>query len=180
LDETKGATRRHIGLVASILLVAAGSAGAQARKATEPAATGEGTLMVDGKTVTLKHAYARAEEYLDKKLPVVLLSDRPVSAEALASGDAWEPFDTFAREGQAHTVRLRFDDKGELVKIWIHHPAFESALQAHPPGQLMMSRFDRQGIEGKYRMEQAEEFFKHRWQLTATFKVPMPAGAAVP
>jgi hypothetical protein len=180
VDDTKGDTRRHIRLVASILLVAAGPAWAQAREATEPAATGEGTLMVDGKEVTLKHAYSRTEDYLDKELPVVLLSDQPVSAEALASRDAWEPFDTLAREGQSQTVRLRFDDKGGLVKIWIHHPAFESALQAHPPGQVTMTGFSREGIEGKYRMEQADEFFEHRWQLNATFKVPMPAGAAVP
>jgi len=53
VQKTNGTNRRHIALVASILLLAMGPVGGQPRKVTAPAASGGGTLMVNGKTFTL-------------------------------------------------------------------------------------------------------------------------------
>jgi hypothetical protein len=134
----------------------------------------EGTLTVNGRTYTLKYAYASAQPgFFDKtKEDVhVLLSDVPLSDEQRA--DVFEIIH-LANDGQAHVVEVVLDaDRKPIAGSFFTLP-FEGMVSATGMHVFEERAFEHKRIAGRLYTDGARSFQNVTYEYTATFSAVIP------
>jgi len=139
-----------------------------------PDGTASGRLTLNGETVALTHAYARAQPgFFDRAQEdvCVLLSDVPLDAKAQE--------DTFARirlgrEGRARIVEVVLDAEGQPISGSFYAAAFHGNVSASGMHRFEATRFERKVVAGRLFMETPAEFMGVTYHYQATFEAPIP------
>lgn len=138
-----------------------------------PATSGSGTVIIDGKTITISHAVKTTRKNLFNDFfedPVVVLSNAPIS-EAEASDD--EALRARAQKDGIVTVAIRFDGRprrGQLFNVAINHAGAASTVL------LPDLWFDYTMKEGRGTVRTApREMAGHTYAADLEFAMPMPA-----
>lgn len=167
---------RRAAVVAALGLLTSSMMTTDGRADAAPAdGKAEGTLTVNGKTVTVAYAYARSVPgFFDKntKDTEVIVSDVPLDAKALA--------DEFARigmakEGKLHAFEITIDAKGTPVSTAWRHDGFKGPM---PSGLSSADVFTKKVLDGKvvdgsYKSAADGEFFGNTYSFDVAFRAPI-------
>lgn len=166
----------------SVALVAAFGflAGLEAR-ADDGSASG--AVTVNGKSTTLKHAYARAVPgFFDKTKEdvVVILTDVPLEAKALE--DQFERIH-LADAGKLHAFEITLDAEGKPISTAFRDNGFKKASPSGLSSADVFTKkvFDGKTVEGSYKSAKESEFFGETYAFDVSFKANITrAPKAVP
>jgi hypothetical protein len=162
--------RTALVLAAASLLTAALSA---TPGHTAPAdGTASGTLTVNGKTVQVAYAYARAVPgFFDKSTmdTLVIVSDVPLDATALSDDFARSDL---AKAGKLHAFEITIDASGTPISTAWRHDGFTGP---QPSGLSTADVFtktvlDGKVVEGSYKSAEPAEFFGNTYSFDVTFR----------
>ncbi len=149
--------------------IAVVTAGATAVARQAPAAgKASGTITVDGKAMTLAHAYAWAEpNTFDKQKTdvVVLLTEKPVPPEAFTGV---EGLLAVGRRIQGF-VLYAIDDQGSLTREVVDHPALGGQwiqMSGATRSSFTKKTFSPQRVEGAFQTDGVEKVLGHSYQAT--------------
>jgi hypothetical protein len=140
----------------------------------EPAeGAAEGTLTVNGKTIKVAYAYARAVPgFFDKNTmdTQVIVSDVPLDAAAL--GDDFARSD-LAEAGKLHAFEIVIDASGTPVSTAWRDNGFKGAPA--PSGLSSSDVFTKTVLDGKvaagsYKSAEPAEFFGNTYAFDVTFR----------
>jgi hypothetical protein len=156
------------------LLISAGCAlllvaGAEA----QAPGTADGTLTVNGETVTLKHAYARSGPgafAADTDDIRVVLTDRPVDAAVLADDFA---IGKLVRAGQVRGVEVIVSAGKEPISGSILDRAFKGSMSVAGVHRLEIDKQDGDRFAGRLYMEKPSTFMDVTFQYQARFDTPI-------
>jgi len=139
-------------LLTALLVVVAGPATAQNKI--------EGTLVVDGKPITLAHVYAYAQKgFFDPKKQdvVVVMADAEVPAAALRDHFALADL---AKAGKLHFVRQTIDAQGQVINYEVRHERFKMPESGASTEQVFEAKtFDQKLIAGRSRTKSPQKSF---------------------
>lgn len=147
----------------------------------------EGTITVNGKTINLSHAYARAVRgFFDKTKEdiEVILCDAPLEGKALV--DQFERINQ-AKEGRLHAFEITFNAEGTPISTSWRHNGFDGkAPSGLSSSDVFTSKvFDGKLVEGRYTSAKPREFFGHTYSFDVAFRAavihpakPVPPSAA--
>lgn len=138
--------------------------------------TASGTYSIDGKSVTLKYAYAMAQPntFDEKKTDTaVLLTDQPVTDAELAAA---KELGRVATGAGRNSVLFEIDETGRAMREVIRHESLgEMSLQmsgmTHADVKLGPRTGDR--VEGSAETKDAEDFLKHKYAIHVKFSAPL-------
>jgi hypothetical protein len=154
--------------------------------AAPPGGTATGKLTVNGKPVTLEHAYARKvmgatrpdSDQFELRAPeegetaaegvLVVLTDQPLPVDDLTYVSAVEGA---LRDGQVQGISWVVDDKRQAQRQSLHHGALGSEVPGRPD-VFEVSRLDAR-VAGKAFAE--ADFFDDAWTYDVTFDAPVAA-----
>jgi len=134
-----------------------------------------GTLTVDGKRITLKHAYAMAQpDTFDagKTVIAVLLTEEPLDADAL--NDAEELDD--AVMGQHGWAFFKIDEDGKPIHEMIDHPATGGSrliMSGFTQAEFVSKKMGKDRVEGSFRTKKTEDFMGHPYAIKVDFSAPL-------
>lgn len=175
--------QRFPALVLAILGLCLGAAGARL-EAAPPGGTATGTLTVNGKTVALKHAYARKvkgatmqdSDQFELRAPeegetaaegvLVVLTDEPLPLADLAYVSSVEGA---LRDGKVQGISWVVDGKRQAARQTLHHGALGSDVPGRPDA-FEVGRLDAR-VAGKASAE--ADFFDDAWTYQVTFDAPV-------
>ena len=154
------------GLLATLLPATAGRAGAPAD------GKAAGTLTVNGKTVAVAYAYARAVPgFFDKSTTdtQVIVSDVPLDAAALADEFARI---ALAKAGKLHAFEITIDASGTPVSTAWRHDGFKGAMPSGISSDDVFTKtvLDASVVEGGYKSAATAEFFDNTYSFDVTFR----------
>jgi len=140
-------------MVACALILARGAEAQDSNSA-------HGELVVDGKTVAIRHVYARAEKgFFDEKKQdvVVLMCDAPVPAEARR--DPFVRMD-LVKAGKLHCVEQTIDAGGQVINFKVEHSRFGMPVGGGSTEHVFESkRFDGKTAAGRSRTRSPQASF---------------------
>jgi hypothetical protein len=166
----------HLGLAA--FLAAAPVLGSPDGALT--AGTASGTFSIDGKSVTLKHAYAMGQPntFDEKKTDtVILLTEKPLAEGALAEIESLQD----AARGMENYLVYKLNEKGESISEIVHHRALgERSLQMSgmTNADFRSEAFTPQRVAGTFATKGAEDFMGHPYEIRVRFDAPVKAAKA--
>jgi hypothetical protein len=159
------------------LVLAASSLVASALAATDSNAdpadgTASGTLTVNGETVKVAYAYARAVPgFFDKSTmdTQVIVSDVPLDEKALSDGFIRGDL---AEAGKLHAFEITLDATGTPISTaWRHNgfttPAPSGLSSADPFTETVL---DGKVVGGNYKSAEEAEFFGNTYSFDVTFR----------
>jgi hypothetical protein len=145
--------------------------------------TAEGSFSIDGKAVTLSHAYAMSQpdKFDEKKTnTAILLSEKPLSAGAL---DKLTDLENAQRGDRRNSVLFVLDETGSAVREVIRHESLgdvslqrsgttlaEVSAAAGPEGR----------VQGSAKTKEPEDFLDHKYQIDVGFDAPVHAAMKEP
>ena len=169
-------------LAVAVVGLCLGTTGARL-SAAPPGGTATGTLTVNGKAVTLKHAYARKvtgatmpdSNQFELRAPeegetaaegvLVVLTDRPLPVADLTYVSS---IDGALRDGEVQGISWVID-KREAKRQSLHHAALGSEVPGRPD-TFAVSRLDTR-VAGKATAE--ADFFDDAWTYDVSFDAPV-------
>ena len=160
----------------AVLALAAGLVGA------EPLDV-HGRLLADGVPKVLTHAAAVEVESTTEPGSmdvVVLLSDRPVPPEVVASA---EKVEEMVRRDGLIGVRVVFDPDAKVRSAEPLHPKFTRYVTSAAFVTWIPSAYDEEKVAGRLTTDGEQNAFGQRWQYDLTFSVPItldPEAKTVP
>src|SRR5262245_43368880 len=135
-----------------------------------------GSITANGKTTTLKYAYAMPKEDpfdKKKKATFLLVTDQEVPAAALA--DEFE-FMRWYDKAKLHGFAVLINDEKRAVSGNVYDPAMKhNGFSGVGLQQIELSALTPQRIAGKISIPKPDEFFGDTYQYNATFDVPVVA-----
>jgi hypothetical protein len=143
-----------------------------------------GSLTANGKTVALKHAYARSrKDPFDKKKSAVLLIVTDQELSPAAADDDIELMT--AQDKQALTgFTALINDEKRIVSGTVFSPAFKKIKQFSAVGMQTaeLTAMTATRVAGTVALPKPDDFFGEKYQYTATFDLPISKAApeAVP
>jgi len=159
--------------VVSLSLVLGAFAASAPAGAGESVAPGEaaGSFSIDGKSVTLSHAYAMTQpsDFDEKKTDTaILLTEDPLPARALEGLKDLES----AAQGGGNSLLLKLDESGNAIREVVRHSALGGGslqMSGMTHSEVRVSSRDSGGISGSVSTAQDEEFLKHRYKSDVRF-----------
>jgi hypothetical protein len=163
-------------VVTAVLLI--GALGIPVREASAAASDKEvsGSLVVDGKTVPLGHAYM---DVMDPDEPIVVLSDKPLPAEAV-------PFipEKLVKANQIHAVAFSLSRKdGKLTNTFgkVYCPGHELGVGLGRVEEgnvsLTVTRNDASEVDGSVATVNPVELSSIAYSFSLTFRAKTAGGA---
>src|SRR5512140_368510 len=143
--------------------------------------TASGTITVNGKTTTLKHAYARAVAgFFDKTKEdvVVILTDVPLDAKSLE--DQFERIH-LADAGKLHAFEITLDADGKPISTAFRDNGFKKASPSGLSSADVFTKkvFDGRTVEGSYKSAKVSEFFGETYAFDFSFRADVTRAAKV-
>jgi Domain of unknown function (DUF4878) len=147
----------------------------------------DGKVTVNGKTSTVKYAYASAGPgFFDKTKEdvTVILSDVPLDGKALE--DEFERIH-MAEAGKLHAFEIQLNASGAPISTSFRNDAFKKASPSGMSSADVFEKktFDGKTVEGHYKSDKPHEFFGDTYSFDVTFKAditrkakPVPPSAA--
>lgn len=134
-----------------------------------------GTLTIDGKSITLKYAYAMAQPNTfdkDKTDIAVLLTERPLSEGSIK--DAEQLDDALGREhGWAF---FKIDDAGRPIHEVVDHPMAGGSrlvMSGFTQAEFVAKKRGWDRLEGSFATRKAEDFLNHTYEIKVEFSAPL-------
>lgn len=138
------------------------------------AGSASGNVKINGKSLSLKYAYAVAQPNLideNKTDIAVLLTEKPIPDGALREvSDLW----AFAAHNLHGWVLFKINEKGKAISETIDHPELkgERLLMTGFTHAEFIPRFDleiKDRIEGAFITEHVEDFLKYKYEIKVKF-----------
>ena len=145
----------------------------RAARAAVTVAPGEadGSFSIDGKTVSLHHAYAMTQpsDFDETKTDTaILLTEDPLPAKAFEELKDLES----AAQGKGNSLLLKLDDSGRAIREVVHHAALgDGSLQMSgmTNSEVHVAARTVDAISGSVATAKEEEFLKHRYRSDVRF-----------
>jgi hypothetical protein len=134
-----------------------------------------GTFSLDGKTVTLRHAYAMVQpDTFDEKKSntVILLTEKPLAETVFAGLKDLER----AGRGQTNWILLTLDENNTPVREVVHHQALgDQSLQVSgmTSSDVYRGAWTAEKIDGSVRTKEEKKFFDHKYKTDAHFSATL-------
>ena len=159
----------------ALALAAAGLLATLMPAAQAAQGTASGTLTVNGKTVSVAHAYARAVPGFSDPSTTdtrVIVSDVPLDAAALADDFARI---ALAKAGKLHAFEITIDASGAVVSTAWRHDGFKGAMPSGVNSDDVFTKTALDGavVAGSYKSAAPEEFFDNTFSFDVTFQAPI-------
>jgi hypothetical protein len=164
-------------LALSLLLVGLPTASGEAP------GTAKGSFSIDGKAVSLSHAYAMSQpDKFDAKKTntAILLTEKPLPAGAL---DKLTDLEGAQRGERRNSVLFVLDETGKAVREVIRHDSLgDMSLQMSgmTHAQVSSTAGPKGRIQGSAKTKEPEEFLDHKYQIDASFDAPVQAAMKEP
>ena len=132
----------------------------------------EATITVNGKTMKLAYAYARAVKgFFDetKEDVEVVLSDVPLDAKALK-----EQFERMkmADAGKLHAFEITINAEGTPITTTWRHNGFKGPIPSGLSSADVFTKktFDGKTVDGRYKSAKEKEFFGNTYSFDVAFR----------
>ena len=132
----------------------------------------EGTITVNGKTMKLSYAYARAVKgFFDETKEDIeaILSDVPLDAKALK--DQFERM-KMATAGKLHAFEITINAEGTPITSTWRHNGFKGPVPSGLSTADVFTKktFDGKTVEGRYKSAKEKEFFGNTYSFDVAFR----------
>ncbi len=134
-----------------------------------------GTLTIDGRSITLKYAYAMAQPNTfdkDKTDIAVLLTERPLSEDAVKNAEELD--DAVGREhGWAF---FKIDETGRPIHEVIDHPKAGGSrllMSGFTQAVFVQKKRGKDRLEGSFATKKVEDFLNHSYEIKVEFSAPL-------
>ncbi len=134
-----------------------------------------GTLTIDGKSITLKYAYAMAQpDTFDagKTVIAVLLTEEPLDEDALTDIEELDD----AVMGKHGWAFFKLDEDGKPIHEMIDHPATGGSrliMSGFTQAEFVSKKMGKDRVEGSFKTKKTEDFMGHPYSIKVDFSAPL-------
>jgi hypothetical protein len=145
-----------------------------AAEASTMGGSASGTLTVDGKSISLKYAYAMAQPNTfdaNKTDIAVLLTEESLAKDELENIERLED----AAQGHHGWAFFKIDEEGKPVHEVIDHPSVSGHLimTGFTKADFVSKKRDKKNVEGSFKTSQVEKFLEHSYEIKVDFSAPL-------